>query len=48
MPWRVSSDVSLREEFVLMASSEQANIRRLCSRFGISPTTGYKWLHRSH
>jgi transposase InsO family protein len=29
-----------------MASAEEANIRRLCSRFGISPTTGYKWLRR--
>jgi transposase InsO family protein len=46
MPWRVSTDVSIREEFVLMASAEEANIRRLCSRFGISPTTGYKWLRR--
>lgn len=46
MPWEVSSTMSLRTEFVLLASAEGANIRRLCRRFGISRTTGYKWLGR--
>ena len=35
-----------RLEFVMLASAEGANIRQLCHRFGISPTTGYKWLDR--
>ena len=28
------------------ASVEGANVRSLCRRFGISPTSGYKWLER--
>lgn len=46
MPWREVSVMNEREEFVLLASREEANIRELCRRFGISPTTGYKWLSR--
>ena len=30
----------------MLASVEGANVRSLCRRFGISPTTGYKWLER--
>lgn len=46
MPWREASIMSQRLEFVTLAVAEGANIRRLCRRFGISPKTGYKWLHR--
>jgi transposase InsO family protein len=46
MPWKVSSPVSERLEFVCLAAQEQANLRQLCRRFGISPTTGYKWKQR--
>lgn len=35
-----------REEFVRLAQSQGANRRELCGRFGISPTTGYKWIRR--
>ena len=42
MPWQESSVMSLREEFVVLAQHEESNIRALCLRFGISPTTGYK------
>jgi transposase InsO family protein len=38
--------MSLRREFVELASREEANRRALCRRFGISATTGYKWLRR--
>jgi transposase InsO family protein len=38
--------MSLRHEFILLASREGANVRELCRRFGISPKTGYKWLAR--
>lgn len=38
--------MSERHEFVLLASYEDANIRQLCRRFGISSRTGYKWLNR--
>ena len=46
MPWKVSSQVSQRHEFVLLASQEEANVRQLCRHFAISPTTAYKWRKR--
>ena len=46
MPWKVSSAMSQRLEFVTLALQEGAHVRELCRRFGISPKTGYKWLHR--
>lgn len=38
--------MSLRKEFVSLATVEGANIRQLCQRFSISPKTAYKWLNR--
>jgi transposase InsO family protein len=46
MPWNEVSTVSLRLEFVHLASQEGANMRQLCRRFAVSPKTGYKWLTR--
>lgn len=46
MVWMETSTVSLRQEFVRLASQDGANKRELCRRFGISPKTGYKWLAR--
>jgi transposase InsO family protein len=46
MPWKEVSTMSLKEEFVLLASQEGANVRQLCRRFGISPKTAYKWIAR--
>lgn len=46
MPWNTVSAMSLRREFVMLALTEGCNRRELCKRFGISPKTGYKWLHR--
>ena len=46
MPWQEVSTMSLRYEFVQLSLQEEANIRALCRRFGISPKTGYKWLKR--
>lgn len=46
MPFKESTTMSQRLEFVLLASAENANIRPLCRRFSINPTTGYKWLRR--
>ena len=46
MPWKEVSVMSQRKEFVTLAQRPDANIRQLCTRFGISPTTGYKWLER--
>jgi len=47
MVWMEQSTVSLRQEFVRLATQDGANKRELCRRFGISPKTGYKWLERS-
>lgn len=46
MPWDTQDTMSLREEFVRLASQEGANRRELCRRFKISPQTAYKWLAR--
>lgn len=46
MPWSPRDAMSLREEFVLLARQEDADIRQLCRQFNISPTTGYKLLKR--
>ena len=46
MPWQEVTAMSQRYEFATLASDEDANIRLLCRRFGISPTTAYKWLRR--
>jgi transposase InsO family protein len=46
MPWQEVSTMSLRKEFVMLASQDGANISELCRRFGISRKTGYKWLDR--
>jgi transposase InsO family protein len=46
MPWQEASVMSLRVEFVMLATRPGANKRELCRRYGISPKTGYKWLKR--
>lgn len=46
MPWSEVSIVGQREEFVGLAGQPNSNIRLLSRRFGVSPTTGYKWLER--
>jgi transposase InsO family protein len=35
-----------KREFVELAGAAGANMRELCRRYGVSPTTGYKWLGR--
>ena len=39
--------MALREEFVDLAQQAGANVRLLCRRFGMSPTTACKWLARA-
>ena len=46
MPWKETSIMSSRNEFVVLAHAPGANIRQLCRRFGISSRTAYKWLTR--
>ena len=38
--------MSQREEFCRLALRPEANVSELCRRFGVSRTTGYKWLER--
>lgn len=46
MPWTECSLMSSRLEFVRLAAAPDANFSSLCSAFGISRKTGYKWLER--
>jgi transposase InsO family protein len=46
MAWKATSIMEQREEFARLASVAGANMSALCQRFGISRTTGYKWLTR--
>lgn len=46
MPWRATTAVSQRLEFVTLAQHQDANFAELCRRFSISRQTGYKWLRR--
>lgn len=46
MPWMECSQMSSRLEFVRLAQSPDANFSSLCTAFGISRKTGYKWLQR--
>jgi len=46
MPFREVSVMDQKREFVVFAAAEGVNFRELCRRFGVSPTTGYKWLNR--
>lgn len=44
MPWKESSRMSSRLEFVLLAEAPGSNMKALCQSFGVSRKTGYKWL----
>lgn len=46
VPWREQSVVTLRGEFAELAGSGGVSRREACRRYGITPRTGYKWLHR--
>ena len=46
MPWKEVSKMESRREFVGLATAEGANVRELCRRVKISPTTAYKWMGR--
>jgi transposase-like protein len=46
MPWSECDRMSLREEFVMLASREGTEMSELCRRFGVSRKTGYKWRKR--
>lgn len=45
MPWQEVSIMQLRREFLRLVE-QGGEVRPLCRRFGISPSTAYKWLAR--
>lgn len=46
MAWGAINVSQKRLEFVVRAAGRQETMRALCREYGISPETGYKWLHR--
>jgi transposase len=46
MPWRESSVVEQRLQFVVAASRKEQGFSSLCRQFGVSRQTGYTWLKR--
>lgn len=46
MPFHGVSVMEQRARFVSEAMVEGSNMRSLCRSYGVSPTTGYKWLRR--
>ncbi len=46
MPWKEPYVMDQRKEFVLEAMDSLCNFTRLCSKYGISTKTGYKWKSR--
>jgi len=46
MPWRESSAMDARVEFVMEVLRGEDSVTALCEHYGISRKTGYKWCHR--
>lgn len=46
MPWALTDPVSERLRFVTALRKRRTTFKSLCAAFGISPKTGYKWLHQ--
>ena len=46
MPWKETYVMDQRKEFVLEAMDPLCNFTKLCSKYGISTKTGYKWKSR--
>lgn len=46
MPWKETTTMSERKEFIQRIQEGDANISAVCREFGISRPTGYKWLKR--
>lgn len=46
MPWKVTTSMSVRHDFVVQALKDEATMSALCRAYGISRKTGYKWVGR--
>jgi transposase InsO family protein len=47
MPWKAATEMDLRMEFCHLARQPDADLAELCRRYGVSRTTGYRWLARA-
>jgi transposase InsO family protein len=47
MPWKEASAMSLRSEFIALATGQGIDLSELARRFQISRKTAYKWLARA-
>jgi transposase InsO family protein len=43
MPWKETNVMDQKKEFVLESFKDNCNFTELCTKFGISTKTGYKW-----
>jgi transposase len=46
MPWRETGVMDERMAFVVAVRKEETAVAQVCRQFGISRTTGYRWLTR--
>ena len=46
MPWKVKDVMEQRIEFVVRVLQKERRMGQLCEEYGISRTTGYRWLNR--
>lgn len=46
MPWKEATAMSEREEFIKRVMGGESSMSEVCREFGVSRTTGYKWLGR--
>jgi putative transposase len=46
MPWRETSPMEQRLDFVREYESDLFTMTELAAQYGITPKTGYKWLER--
>ena len=46
MAWKTSSVLEEKVRFVMEYERDEATMRELCARFGVSRETGYVWLRR--
>jgi transposase InsO family protein len=46
LPWKETSPVKQRKEFIDACIAEEGSMAELCRRFSVSRKTGYKWLSR--
>jgi transposase len=46
MPWKESRMVDQRLQFLSSYQKEEMSVSELCREFGVSRSTGYRWINR--